>query len=98
MGTHHESVGPSDARRGSGFDSPAADTNEPGRLTDWTEFHAQVEALPDEQKEVFNLVWYQGLTQVEAAALIGVTERVVKWRWRAARLTLHQALKGESPE
>ena len=97
-GAHHESVGPSDARRGPGLDSPAADTNEPGRLANWTEFHEQVEALPDEQREVFNLVWYQGLTQVEAAALIGVTERVVKWRWRAARLTLHKALKGESPE
>ena len=47
---------------------------------------------------MFNLLWYQELTQAEAAALLGVTERVVKWRWRAARLALHQALKGESPE
>jgi RNA polymerase sigma-70 factor (ECF subfamily) len=98
MGAHHQSVGPSADRIGPAGDSPASGTNEPGRLADWTEFHEQVEALPDEQREVFNLVWYQGLTQAEAAALIGVTERVVKWRWRAARLTLHQALKGESPE
>jgi RNA polymerase sigma factor (sigma-70 family) len=98
MGAHHQSLGPSDVRKNPGLECPAADTNEPGGLTDWTEFHEQVEALPDEQREVFNLVWYQGLTQVEAAALIGVTERVVKWRWRAARLTLHQALRGESPE
>jgi RNA polymerase sigma-70 factor (ECF subfamily) len=98
MGAHHESVGPSDARRGPGSDSPAADTDEPGRLAGWTEFHEQVEALPDEQREVFDLVWYQGLTQAEAAALLGVTERVVKWRWRAARLALHRALEGESPE
>jgi RNA polymerase sigma-70 factor (ECF subfamily) len=98
LGARHESVGPSDARTRPGFDSPAPDTNDPGRLVDWTEFHEQVEALPDEQREVFNLIWYQGLTQAAAAALLGVTERVVKWRWRAARLALHQALKGESPE
>ena len=97
MGAHHESVGPADAREPSPFDSPATETDNPGRLADWTEFHEQVDALTDEHREVFNLLWYQDLTQAEAAALIGVTERVVKWRWRAAKLALHQVLKGESP-
>ncbi len=97
VGANHESLGRSDSLRGPVLDGPAHETNEPARLAGWTEFHSHVEALPDEQREVFNLLWYQGLTQLEAAELIGVSERVVKWRWRAARLALHRAMKGEPP-
>src|SRR5215204_538820 len=38
-------------------------TNDPVELTDWCEFHEQVTALPDEEREVFGLIFYQGLTQ-----------------------------------
>ena len=40
---------------------------QPIHLADWTEFHEQVDALTDEHREVFNLLWYQDLTQAEAA-------------------------------
>jgi RNA polymerase sigma-70 factor (ECF subfamily) len=53
--------------------------------------------MPDDEREVFDLLWYQGLTQVEAAAVIGVTDRTVKSRWRSARLRLHEALGGQLP-
>jgi RNA polymerase sigma-70 factor (ECF subfamily) len=91
MGTHHESVG---GRGGSspGFDAEATEGDDPRRLADWTDFHEQVDALPPDQREVVALVWYQGLSQAEAALVLGVTERVVRWRWRAARLALHRAL------
>jgi RNA polymerase sigma factor (sigma-70 family) len=89
MGRHHIS--------GDGPDG-TADTDEPARLALWTEFHAQVDALPDAEKEVFDLLWYQGLSQAEAAALLDVTERVVRYRWRSARLKLHEILGGRLPE
>ncbi len=76
---------------------PGTDTDDPARLADWTEFHHQVEALSGDEKEVFDLLWYQGLPQAEAAALLGVTERVVRYRWRAARLKLHERLGGRLP-
>jgi RNA polymerase sigma-70 factor (ECF subfamily) len=76
---------------------PGTDTDDPARLAAWTEFHDLVEALPDEQKEIFDLLWYQGLSQAEAAALLGVTERVVRYRWRAARLKIHERLGGRLP-
>jgi RNA polymerase sigma-70 factor (ECF subfamily) len=76
---------------------PGTDTDDPARLAAWTDFHEHVEALPDEEKEVFDLLWYQGLPQAEAAALLGVTERVVRYRWRAARLRLHERLGGRFP-
>jgi RNA polymerase sigma-70 factor (ECF subfamily) len=86
------------AARPPGPHDPGTDTDDPARLADWTEFHAQIEALPDAEREVFDLLWYQGLPQGEAAALLGVTERVVRYRWRAAREHLHQRLGGRLPE
>ena len=98
LGANHASRGPStEGSPGGPLDSPATETNEPGRLADWTEFHQQVEALPHEQREIFNLIWYQDLTQAEAAEVLGVTERVVRWRWRQAKLILHKALNGIPP-
>lgn len=73
-------------------------SGEPGRLAAWTEFHAQVEQLPEEEREIFDLLWYQELSQAEAAALLNVSERTVKRRWQSARLKLHEALQGQLPE
>jgi RNA polymerase sigma-70 factor (ECF subfamily) len=77
---------------------PADLSLEPGRLAAWSEFHRQVDCLPDEEREVFDLLWYQGLSQAEAASMLKVSERTIKRRWQTARLRLHEALKGEMPE
>jgi RNA polymerase sigma factor (sigma-70 family) len=69
-------------------------SHEPNRLALWTEFHRQVDALPGEEREVFDLLWYQELTQAEAAAVLGVSDREVRRRWRAARQRLRQVLPG----
>jgi RNA polymerase sigma-70 factor (ECF subfamily) len=75
----------------------SADGDEPGALAAWAEFHRQADALPEEEREVFDLVWYQGLKHTEAADLLGVSARTVKRRWQAACLRLHEALRGELP-
>lgn len=67
-------------------------TDEPGRLATWTEFHRHVEALPGEERAVFDLLWYQGLKQAEAAAVLGVAVITVKRRYASARLLLGKAL------
>ena len=69
---------------------------EPATLAEWTEFHEQVQRLPQPEREVFDLLWYEGLTQADAASVLGVTERTVKNRWRSAKLEL-QRLLGEGP-
>jgi len=53
------------------------------------EFHEHVQSLPDEEREVFDLIFYQGLSQDEVAGMLGVAVRTVKRRWRSARLLLH---------
>ncbi len=70
---------------------------DPGRLALWSEFHRQVQALPEEEREVFDLIYYQGMSQVEAAELLGVAARTIKRRWQAASLKLHEALGGQLP-
>ena len=70
------------------------DTDEPASLAFWTEFHERVQELPEELQEVMDLLWYQGLTQSEAAAILQVTDRTVQRRWRQACLSLHQTLGG----
>lgn len=95
-GAHHASVAADAGPDGTTprAPEPPDPTHEPGRLLFWTEFHRQVEALPDREREAFDLLWYQELTQTEAAALLGVSEREVRRRWRAARELLRQALPG----
>jgi RNA polymerase sigma-70 factor (ECF subfamily) len=95
QGTKHLS----DAHSPNGLLHAVADAaGEPTSLEGWTEFHAQVEALPEEEREVFNLLWYEGLNQSEAAEVLGVSPRTVMRRWQAARLLLYQALNGERPQ
>ncbi len=69
---------------------------EPASLAEWTDFHEKVQLLPRAEREVFDLLWYEGLTQTEAAQVLGVTDRTIKNRWRSAKLEL-QRLLGEGP-
>jgi RNA polymerase sigma-70 factor (ECF subfamily) len=71
---------------------PSDSTYEPGRLEAWTEFHKQVQALPDEEQEVVDLIWYEGLDQSEAASFLGVPRATVQRRWLKARLRLKAIL------
>jgi RNA polymerase sigma factor (sigma-70 family) len=71
---------------------PSDSTYEPSRLEAWTEFHKQAEALPEEEREVFDLLWYEGLEQSEAASFLGVPRATVQRRWLKARLRLKAIL------
>lgn len=67
---------------------------DPSHLAQWSEFHQKVRELPDEEREVIDLYWYQGLTQAETARILGVHEKAVSRRWLSARLKLAQWLPG----
>jgi RNA polymerase sigma-70 factor (ECF subfamily) len=60
----------------------------------WTEFHEAVARLPDDLRAVFDLLWYQEMSQAEAAALLGIAVPTVKLRWMKARLQVQEALGG----
>src|SRR5262249_56395993 len=73
---------------------PANSTLDGEKLRRWTEFHEAVARLPDGLRAVFDLLWYQELSQAEAAALLGLAVRTVKPRWMKARLQVQPALRG----
>jgi RNA polymerase sigma-70 factor (ECF subfamily) len=56
-----------------------------------------IEGLPEDEREVFDLVGIQGLTHVEAAAVVGVSEKTVQRRLRRARLLLAEQLADMRP-
>jgi RNA polymerase sigma-70 factor (ECF subfamily) len=98
-GRNHASVGPGeDGKGGPLTNAPGAEQDDPARLALWTEFHTHADTLPEEEKAVFDLIWYQGMPQEEAAEVLGVSVRTVKTRWRNARLALHEKLGGELPD
>jgi RNA polymerase sigma-70 factor (ECF subfamily) len=100
LGAHHATrAGHSDSADGLAMAAEWPDTTyDPGRLAAWAEFHGAVAALGEADCELFDLLWYQGLSQANAAKILGVTERTVNSRWVAARLTLHRALRGQLPD
>jgi len=101
LGRHHATPAGRDGAAGQpGPESdpdPSDLTHEPGRLAAWTELHCQAGALPDSAREVFDLLYYDGLTQAQAAEVLGVSERTVKRRWAEARRKLFDALDGQLP-
>jgi RNA polymerase sigma factor (sigma-70 family) len=73
---------------------PAADADDPADLSFWTEFHQEVERLPEGLRAVVDLRWYHDLTHPEIAALLGVAEVTVRGRWAKARLELQARFEG----
>jgi RNA polymerase sigma factor (sigma-70 family) len=51
-----------------------------------------MDTMSAEDREVMDLVYYQGLTQEEAAQVLGISHRTLKRRWFSARTRLHGAL------
>jgi RNA polymerase sigma factor (sigma-70 family) len=68
------------------------------RLDRWSQFHAAIDELPAESREMFHLVWYLGADQKTIARLLDCSKRTVKTRWRAARDAVKAALDGQRPE
>jgi RNA polymerase sigma factor (sigma-70 family) len=75
---------------------PSSSTLDGEKLRRWTEFHEAAARLPDDLRAVFDLLWYQEMSQAEAAALLGIAVPTVKLRWMKARLWMQQAL-GSAP-
>jgi RNA polymerase sigma-70 factor (ECF subfamily) len=56
-----------------------------------------IEGLPDPEREAFELVRIQGLSHVEAATVVGVSEKTVQRRLNRARLLLAERLADLRP-
>jgi RNA polymerase sigma-70 factor (ECF subfamily) len=80
----------------SGFAAPTGSTAS-GLSPDGRRMLGAIEGLPENEREVFDLVGIQGLTHAEAASVVGVSERTVQRRLNRARLLLAEQLADLRP-
>jgi RNA polymerase sigma-70 factor (ECF subfamily) len=69
-------------------------TYDPPRLALLTEFHQQIEKLPDDQRRVFELHYYGDFSQADIAQMLGVHKKQVSRLWLAATGKLAAWLDG----
>lgn len=75
-----------------------ADADEPfEELERWSAFHQAVPQLPDEEREVFILVFYHGYKKPDVAELLQCSDREVRRRWLRACGRLQERLGTELP-
>jgi RNA polymerase sigma factor (sigma-70 family) len=80
---------------GSGGFAPAGgQTLDPARLALWSEFHARVAHLPEDERQVFELHYYLELPQAEIARMLDLHPRKVSYLWVAATERLADDLDG----
>jgi RNA polymerase sigma-70 factor (ECF subfamily) len=60
--------------------------DDPPVLAGWSEIHEWIKARPGEEGELWNLIWYNGLTQDEAAELLQIPRKTLCNHWQATRL------------
>jgi len=69
-------------------------THDPARLAQWGEIHRYIEELPEDERELFDLIFYQGVPQPVVARTLGIAYRTVKHRWQQARLRFMERFDG----
>ena len=61
----------------------------------WEEFHAAIESLPGDLREVFRMVWYLGLDREAAARAMGCSVRTLGRMWAEARELVGKAMEDD---
>jgi len=97
-GAMHHSDGNGKAADDDVLPSQRADVLKPESLDAWVRFHEAVDQLPEQEREVFQLLWYAGVQQQEVASLLGISVPTVQRRWYQAQHLLRQATNGDSPD
>ena len=77
-----------------GFASAGGQTLDPARLALWSEFHARVADLPEDERQVFELHYYLELPQAEIARMLDLHPRKVSYLWVAGTERLADDLDG----
>jgi RNA polymerase sigma-70 factor (ECF subfamily) len=88
---NHESL--TDSAAMNGFTSRDEDNN----LERSTAFHEAVGQLPEADREIVELGYYEGLEKYEIAGLLGVSEKTIRRRWDRIARRLADELGDELP-
>ena len=77
---------------------PAPASSDSGLSAEGRRMLEAIDRLPDEEREVFGLIRIQGLTQSEAAEVLGVSPKTVQRRMNRALLLLSKELDDLRPK
>jgi RNA polymerase sigma-70 factor (ECF subfamily) len=61
----------------------------------WEEFHAAIESLPGDLREVFRMVWYLGMDRESVAKAMGCSVRTLGRMWAEARELVGKAMEDD---
>ena len=75
----------------------AATPEENLNLEKWSSFHEAIDRLPDKERIIIELCFYEGLTQNEMARVLRVDEKTVRRRWKRATANLVARLGKDIP-
>jgi RNA polymerase sigma-70 factor (ECF subfamily) len=89
---------PSAAPLAEGGVAASPDSSASGLSADGRRMLEAIEGLPEDEREVFDLIGIQGLTHAEAAAVVEVSVKTVQRRLNRARLLLAERLADLRPE
>jgi RNA polymerase sigma factor (sigma-70 family) len=92
-GTHQVPPG----QNGDGFPEPADRAADPYDLGWWSAWHEAIANLPEDEREVVEMLYYQGLKRAEAAALLEIPLRTFERRWMKARCILAAQFEDDLP-
>ena len=67
----------------------------PANNQEWFDFFEILEKLSPENREVFDLIWLQGLTQKQAARVLGISIRTFIRRWIKSKLEITKLMDDE---
>lgn len=77
-------------------DRPDA-THDPCTLALWEEVHERIATLPEADRRLFDLLFYQGLTQSQAAAELRIPLRTLKRNWHNTKAKILLIFGNEMP-
>lgn len=63
----------------------SAEAPEDDDMDRWVAFHEVAASLPEEERQVFDMVWYLGASQDDVAKTLGCSSRTVRRRWDSAK-------------
>ncbi len=90
---HSDQPSPASGREAGHLQRHAAEGCEPESLEAWTLFHNLAEELPEQERQVFEMIWYGGLEQQEVARILDISVTTVKRRWRSARKLISERIR-----
>jgi RNA polymerase sigma factor (sigma-70 family) len=69
----------------------------PEHMEPWARLHDAIARLTEEDRELFDLVWFLGATQQEIASLLGSSPRTVRRQWESLKRRLVRSLGDDGP-